>query len=70
MKCIKHNKTGEIRRVADDLAYQLETKGWSYIPKSEWKAATRVAVEESSKPAIEKKSKKSSTKVGKVKELS
>jgi signal recognition particle subunit SEC65 len=42
MKCIKNQTTGEIRRVADEVAYSLETKGWGYIPKSEWKDATRV----------------------------
>lgn len=41
MKCIKHSKTGEIRRVNDELAYDLEKKGWNYISKSEWKAAVR-----------------------------
>lgn len=41
MKCIKNKTTGEIRRVADDVAYSLETKGWGYIPKSEWKLSTR-----------------------------
>ncbi len=41
MKCIKNKKTGEIRRVADLVAWELENKGWGYIPKSEWKSATR-----------------------------
>jgi hypothetical protein len=49
MKCIKNEKTGEIRRVADLVAWELETKGWGYIPKSEWKSATRVE-----KPKTEK----------------
>lgn len=39
MKCIKHIKTGEIRRVKDEVAHDLGKKGWVYIPKSEWKAA-------------------------------
>lgn len=42
MKCIKNKTTGEIRRVADDVAYSLETKGWDYIPKSEWKESKRL----------------------------
>lgn len=41
MKCIKNKTTGEIRRVTDNVAYSLETKGWGYIPKSELKLATR-----------------------------
>jgi len=41
MKCIKNKKTGEIKRVTDELAYNLESKGWDYIPKSEWKKTTR-----------------------------
>lgn len=42
MKCIKNNTTGEIKRVKEEVAYELEKRGWSYVPKSEWKAATRV----------------------------
>lgn len=42
MKCIRHTKTGEIRRVRDEVAYDLEKKGWVCIPKSDWKAAVRV----------------------------
>lgn len=45
MKCIKNQSTGEIRRVKNEVAFELETKGWSYIPKSEWKEVTRVKVE-------------------------
>lgn len=41
MKCIKNQSTGEIRRVKDEVAYELESKGWRFIPKSEWKLATR-----------------------------
>ena len=44
MKCIKNQTTGEIRRVKDEVAYELETKGWGYIPKSEWKEQTRPQV--------------------------
>jgi hypothetical protein len=57
MKCIKNKTTGEIRRVADDVAYSLENKGWGYIPKSEWKLAmgktptpTEKVVNEDGKP--------------------
>lgn len=41
MKCIKSKTTGEIKRVKEELAYELEKKGWGYVPKSEWKAAFR-----------------------------
>lgn len=41
MKCIKNKKTGEIKRVTDEFAFNLEGKGWDYIPKSEWKKTTR-----------------------------
>lgn len=41
MKCIKNQSTGEIRRVKDEVAYELESKGWGFIPKSEWKLAIR-----------------------------
>jgi hypothetical protein len=50
MKCIKNTTTGEIRRVGDVEAYKLETKGWGYVPKSEWKSATRTV----SQPKSEK----------------
>ena len=42
MKCIKNKKTGEIRRVADLAAWKLESNGWGYVSKSEWKSVTRV----------------------------
>lgn len=41
MKCIKSKTTGEIKRVTDEMAWKLETKGWGYVPKSEWKATIR-----------------------------
>ena len=41
MKCIKNNKTGEIQRVDDKEAYNKVGSAWSYVAKSEWKAATR-----------------------------
>ena len=41
MKCIKNNKTGEIERLTDKEAYNKVGSAWSYVAKSEWKAATR-----------------------------
>ena len=41
MKCIKNNKTGEIERLGDKEAYNKVGNAWSYVAKSEWKAATR-----------------------------
>ncbi len=41
MKCIKNNKTGDIKRVSDSEAYNMVGSTWSFIAKSEWKAATR-----------------------------
>ena len=41
MKCIKNNKTGDIQRVDDKEAYNKVGSTWSYVAKSEWKAATR-----------------------------
>ena len=40
MKCLKSSKTGKIIRVSDREA-NLATSEWKFIPKSEWKAATR-----------------------------
>jgi hypothetical protein len=41
MKCIKKKTTGEIKRVTDEVAQQMEKMGWCYVPKSEWKEAFR-----------------------------
>ena len=41
MKCIKNNKTGEIERVNNTEAYNKVGSTWSYVAKTEWKAATR-----------------------------
>ncbi len=41
MKCLKNVKTGNIIRVDDRQAYQMAGREWQYVPKSEWKAATR-----------------------------
>jgi len=54
MKCIKAIKpskgveVGDIKRVDDKTAYNMVGSMWMYIPKSEWKAATR-------KPKVEEK---------------
>ena len=40
MKCLKSSKTGEIIRVKNEKADQAASE-WKFIPKSEWKAATR-----------------------------
>jgi hypothetical protein len=48
MKCIKNNKTGNIQRLTDKEAYNMVGNIWSYVSKSEWKAATR-------KPKVEEK---------------
>jgi hypothetical protein len=56
MKCLKSSKTGEIIRVKNEKADQA-TSEWKFIPKSEWKAATRKvsvkAVEEMQEPVVE-----------------
>lgn len=57
MKCIKNRTTGEVRRVSNEEAWKLESRGWNYIPKSEWKELTRIVVD---KPKVDKKSKKKS----------
>lgn len=41
MKCIKNLKTGVIQRVDDRQADNMVGVTWKFIPKSEWKAATR-----------------------------
>jgi hypothetical protein len=51
MKCIKNKKTGEIRRVADLVAWESESKGWGYVSKSEWKSVTRVDAPKTEKVA-------------------
>jgi hypothetical protein len=38
MKCVK-STTNEIRRIPDDRAAELITKGWAYAPKSAWKGS-------------------------------
>ena len=41
MKCLKDTKTGDIIRVSDLEAFQKVGNRFQYVPKSEWKAATR-----------------------------
>lgn len=41
MKCLKNQKTGDIIRVDDNQANQMEGITWKYIAKSEWKSVTR-----------------------------
>jgi hypothetical protein len=55
MKCIKHTTTGEIKRVDDSTAHNMVGKTWSFIPKSEWKQATRTPKNESTDKKSEKK---------------
>jgi hypothetical protein len=49
MKCLKSTKTGKIIRVSDKEAYN-STSEWKFIPKSEWKEATRKPKVESVTP--------------------
>jgi len=46
MKCLKQRKTGDVIRVTDNKAENMQGYEWSYVSKSEWKAATRRVVEE------------------------
>jgi len=57
MKCIKNNKTNEVRRVEDIVAQRKVGSTWSYVPKSEWKAVTRVTPTISVEEKVEKKQK-------------
>ena len=56
MKCLQDTKTGSITRVSDLEAYQKAGNRYKYVPKSEWKAATRTV---SVKQAEELKAEKS-----------
>ena len=38
MKCVQSDLTKEIKRVSDERALELSVRGWSFVPKSEWKA--------------------------------
>ena len=62
MKCVKHNTTGEIKRLSEERATALVGDGnWQFIPKKEWKlqrpapvTEVKASVEE---PTEQKKSK-------------
>ena len=41
MKCLKNTKTGNIIRVSDTQAYQMEGRQWKYTSKTEWKSQER-----------------------------
>lgn len=43
MKCVKDNM-GMVKRVPDERANEMVTRGWSFCPKSEWKAQERKSV--------------------------
>jgi CRISPR/Cas system CMR-associated protein Cmr3 (group 5 of RAMP superfamily) len=60
MKCIK-SKDGEIRRVLETEADQkVKSYGWTFVPKSEWKALRvktkeKVVVEVDNNLSVEEK---------------
>lgn len=58
MKCIKNKKTEEIIRVDDKIAHQMVGITWSYVPKSEWKAVSRVVEVELSEEEKQEKEQK------------
>ena len=37
MKCMKNTNTNEVKRVSDARAAEIASKGWGFVPKSEWK---------------------------------
>jgi hypothetical protein len=41
MKCVKNEKTGQIKRVSDELASEMVDYDWTYTGKSEWKEKVR-----------------------------
>ena len=53
MKCIKSKADGTIKRVADEVAFATVGSKWDYVSKSEWKKATRVAVEVTAPAVVE-----------------
>jgi hypothetical protein len=46
MKCLKNKKTGNIIRVSDIQARQMEGSQWSYVSKTDWKSQERPAKKE------------------------
>ena len=69
MKCLKNEKTGNVIRVDDKQADQMAGSTWKYVPKSEWKAATRVEVSVAKTEEAEKKAETISEKALKRKKL-
>lgn len=69
MKCLKNAKTGNIIRIDDIQAKQMAGSTWIYIPKSEWKAATRVPETEKQVVETEKKEQTLSKKAEKAAKL-
>lgn len=67
MKCVKDNKSGEVRRVDDQKAYELvDAKTHSLVAKKEWK---KVSSTDRKSEVIEvktKKNKSSNSKKGKA----
>ena len=57
MKCLKDTKTGTIMRVSDLEAFQKAGNRFQYVPKSEWKAATRKITVKQVEEVKEEKSK-------------
>lgn len=57
MKCIKNQTTGEIRRVTETVAYQMEKLGWGFIPKSEWKSVIRPEVVKTAEKVVNEEGK-------------
>ena len=60
MKCIqaikegKYSNIGDIKRVDNlDAMQKVDSGYWKYIPKSEWKSATRKSKEEPKEEVIE-----------------
>ena len=62
MKCLKNQKTGDIIRVTDVQANQMEGHTWKYVAKSEWKSITRTTKTETQVTEAEKKEKTLSNK--------
>lgn len=58
IKATKNVELGRIKRV-DDREADSEVRGgyWKYIPKSEWKAATRTPKSEETQPKVKKTTK-------------
>lgn len=52
MKCVK--KDGEVRRVSEEQAVRMvETQGWAFVPKSEWKLVRPTAKKAQAEPVAE-----------------